>query len=151
MTRAIILCLTMVSAALHAQQHPLVGVWQVTYPAGSRNENGIITAIMATGVLTVEAARDSLVATLVTDSSAEGPARPPLRFAAPAKPGDAVFVSHGKATLNINGSTRGAISVSTWTLGAKGDTLVGRVERTLVGVDAEPQEAQPVTGRRRKS
>ncbi len=150
MTRGIVLCLAMVSVAAQAQQHPLVGVWQVSYPAGSRNENGVVTPIMATGVLTVEAVQDSLVATLVTDSGAEVPVRPPLRLATESKPGDAVFVSHTKATLNMNGETRVAIAVSTWTLGVKGDSLIGTVERALIGVEVGPQEPQPVVGWRRK-
>jgi hypothetical protein len=150
MTRAIVCLLALCSSSLPAQQQPLVGVWQISFPAGARIENGTPTPIMATGVLTVEAKDDSLVADLVTDPSPDLPARPPVRLVAKAGTGDAVFISRSKATIRTNDSAREATVVSTWTIGAKGDTLGGTVERKLEGFDAGSQGPQPVTGTRRK-
>lgn len=150
MTRAIVCILVLCSSALPAQQQPLVGVWQVSFPVGARIQNGTPTPIMATGVLTVEAKGDSLVADLVTDPSPDLPARPPIRLAARAGTGDAVFISRSKATIRANESEREATVMSTWTIGAKGDTLAGTVERKLEGFDAGNQAPQPVAGTRRK-
>jgi hypothetical protein len=151
MNRSLVLCLSLISSAVQAQQLPLVGVWQVTYPAGSRNEDGVVTPIMGTGTLTVEARGDSLVATLVNDSSATPPTRPPIRMTGPARPGEAVFLSQSPAMLNINGEQRLALVAETWKLSASGDTLAGSLTRSLIGADAEPQQPLPVTGHRRKS
>jgi hypothetical protein len=151
MNRSILLCLCLMSSTLHAQQHSLIGVWQVRYAAAVRNMDGVVTPIMATGTLKVEGVRDSLVGTLVADSGANMPSRPPLRLAALSKPGEVVFLSQSKATLNMNGESQEATVISTWTLGAKGDSLSGTVVRSLVGIEAGPQEPQPVTGHRRKS
>jgi len=150
MNRPLLLCLSLMGSAVHAQQNPLVGVWQISYPGASRVEDGVVTPIMATGTLTVEATADSLIATLVTDSSANAPARPPLRLTAATTPGAVVFLSQSKATLNINGESRPALVGNTWTLSAKGEVLSGTLLRTLLGMDAPPQEPQPITGHRRK-
>lgn len=150
MNRPLLLCLTLMTSALHAQQHPLVGVWQITYAAGSRHEDGMMTPIMATGTLTVEAVRDSLIATLVTDSSADIRPRPPLRMATATKAGAVIFLSQSKAMLNIDGASRPVLVASTWTLDAKGDDLTGSLLKTLLGMDEEPQLPQPITGHRHK-
>jgi hypothetical protein len=150
MTRAIVLALTLCSSStLQAQQSPLVGTWQVSYTAGMKIENGMQTLIMATGALTIAAAGDSLVATLVTDPSEEIPTRPPARMAATATTGDAVFHSKSKATINFNGQERETTSVNMWTLTARGDSLSGTVERSIEGFDGPAPEPRPVTGTRR--
>jgi hypothetical protein len=150
MTRAFVVFLTVCSSALQAQQQPLVGTWQVTYPAGLRIENGAPTPIMASGALTIEARDDSLIGQLVTDSSPDLPARPPARLAARANGGDVIFISRTRATLSLNGDERETTAVSTWTLVARGDTLSGTVERRLEGLEAHSQGPAPVTGTRRK-
>lgn len=150
MTRTFVVVLTLCSSALQAQQQPLVGAWQISYPAGLRIENGAPTPIMATGWLTIEAKGDSLIAELVTDPSPDLPVRPPARLAAKASAGDATFISRTTATLNINGAEREATAVGTWMLGARGDTLSGTVERMLEGHELGTQGPKPVTGTRRK-
>lgn len=147
---SLVALLTLGSASLHAQQQRLVGVWQVTYPGGATIENGVTTIIMATGTLTIEAKADSLIATMVQDTSAEFPARPPVRLAAKAGAGDATFVARSTAQININGVESEATVVSTWVLRAKGDNLEGTVQRSIDGLEGGNQPPQPVTGTRKK-
>jgi len=151
MNRAILFVLPPLGSGLTAQQPPLVGTWEISFPAGMRMENGIETPLTATGVLTIEAKDDSLIATLVTNPSPDLPARPPARLAARVSAGAASFISRTTARLNINGDEREATAVSTWVLEAKGDILEGTVERRLEDVDMRPQAPRPVTGTRRQS
>jgi hypothetical protein len=150
MTRKLVALLFLIPAALPAQQQPLVGTWQVHFQAGMRIENGDATPIFADGTLTVKPIGDSLLATLATDPAPGMPARPPVRLAAKATADEAKFVAHSKATINMNGSESEADVVSTWILRAKGDSLVGTVERKIDSPHAGPQEPRPVTGVRKK-
>ena len=149
MTRKLVALLTLCHGALSAQQ-PLVGTWQVHFQAGMRIENGDATPIFANGTLAVQSVADSLIGTLTTEPGPDMPARPPVRLAAKATPGEARFVAHSKATINVNGSESEAEVVSTWVLRAKGDSLVGTVERKIDSPHAGPQEPRPVTGVRQK-
>ncbi len=150
MIRASVCLLTLWSTALAAQQQPLVGAWKIIFPAGAQVQDGMRTVITATGTLTISAVGDSLVADLVTDPSPDFPKpRPPARFAAKSIPGDVVFLSNRKATINMNGVEHEANVVNVWILGAKGDSLVGTLEHKIEG---EPSnEPEPVTGVRQKS
>ena len=151
MTRTILLSLAVCTSALSAQQQPLIGTWQISFPAGMRIENGEATPLMATGVLTIVAKADSLIGELATNPSPEIPSRPPARLAARAtNGGEAIFVSQSEATLSMNGDQRKATVVSTWKLGAVSDSLVGTVERKLEGLEMGNQEPRPVTGVRAK-
>ena len=149
MTRVLVLLLVLSASTAHAQNQSLVGSWKVTYPAGMRMENGTPTTIMATGSLTISAKSDSLVADLVNDPSPDVPARPPAHLAGKRGPGETVFASRTKATININGSAEEAIAVSTWKLQAKGDSLVGTVERKIEGHEMGNQPPSPVNGIRK--
>ncbi len=142
--------LTLGSASLHAQQQPLVGVWLVNFQAGMRIEDGMATPLFATGTLTIQPVADSLIGTLATNPAPDMPARPPVRLAAKASTGEATFIAHGKATINVNGAEHEANVVSTWVLRAKGDSLEGTVARKIDSPDAGPQEPRPVTGTRKK-
>jgi hypothetical protein len=86
---------------------------------------------------------------LITDPSPDGPARPPSRFAARSAAGDVVFLSNRKATINLNGVEHEAKVVNVWTLGTKGDSLVGTLEHKIEGETNEGPE--PVTGTRQRS
>lgn len=146
-------CLILLNAtALAAQAPSITGSWQLSYPAGVRNENGNITVLHGTGVLTVVAQGDSLIGTLAADPNPEFTPRPASRLAGKATAGEATFVSHSEATLSMNGEERTATVVSTWKFKVQGDSLVGTVERKLEGYDIEggSQPPQPVTGVRRK-
>ena len=146
-------CLILLNAtALAAQAPSITGSWQLSYPAGVRNENGNITVLHGTGVLTVVAQGDSLIGTLAADPNPEFTPRPASRLAGKATAGEATFVSHSEATLSMNGDERTATVVSTWKFTVQGDSLVGTVERKLEGYDIEggSQPPQPVTGVRRK-
>ena len=146
-------CLILLNAtALAAQAPSITGSWQLSYPAGVRNENGNITVLHGTGVLTVVAQGDSLIGTLAADPNPEFTPRPASRLAGKATAGEATFVSHSEATLSMNGDERTATVVSTWKFKVQGDSLVGTVERKLEGFDIEggSQPPQPVTGVRRK-
>ena len=146
-------CLILLNAtALAAQAPSITGSWQLSYPAGVRNENGNITVLHGTGVLTVVAQGDSLIGTLAADPNPEFTPRPASRLAGKATAGEATFVSHSEATLSMNGDERTATVVSTWKFKVQGDSLVGTVGRKLEGYDIEggSQPPQPVTGVRRK-
>ena len=156
MRRTALLATTLFAAplALAAQSNALVGSWSVSYAAGMRNENGVATPITGTGTLDVVQQGDSLVATLTPNPIEGQPTRPPMRMATRTPTGDVTFVTRGSATLNLNGESRQATSVSTYVLRANGDTLEGTIERRLEGVDdlpLAPQPAQPVTGTRKKA
>lgn len=146
--RFLLLGLTLTGSPLLAQQPALVGVWSVSYPAGSLVENGEVTQIMATGVLTIEARQDSLVGTLVMDPQPDLPARPPARLAGVNAADGAVFVSQATGTLNINGQVRPITAVSTWTLRANGNVLEGTVERKVEGDPLGTQGPLAVKGTR---
>lgn len=150
MRRAIVLALTLCSSGLAAQQHPLAGAWQVTYPAGVQIENEVRTVLMGEAQLTVEPQGDSLIATLAFVPQPGLRSRPPVRMAAPVGVGPVVFVQRSMATLNTDGNEREAVSVSTWTLAANGDLLEGTVARRIEGFPQGDQDPQPVKGTRRK-
>ncbi|HXI20531.1 MAG TPA: hypothetical protein VNH46_05575 [Gemmatimonadales bacterium] len=150
MRRALVVSLSFLSSALAAQQPSLVGTWQVSYPGGARIENGAVTVLRATGVLTIEAQDDSLIATLVQDPAPDLPARPPARLAAARTAGPATFISRSTAKINMNGDEQDATAVSTWVLQATGDSLSGTVARRIEGFDMATQPPNPVTGTRRK-
>lgn len=150
MHRAIVLALTLCNSALAAQQHPLVGAWQLTYPAGVQIENGVRTVIMGDAELTIAAQGDSLIATLVYQGRPDLPARPPSRMAAVAGAGPIVFVQRSMATLNTDGNEREAVALSTWTLSANGDAIEGTVARRIEGFPEGDQSPEPVKGTRRK-
>ncbi len=150
MTRTLVLLLVLGHGALQAQQSPLVGSWKITFPAGMRIEDGVATPIIATGSLTVQPAGDSLIANLATDPAPDMPARPAVRLAAKSGTGEATFIGHSKATINVNGQENEATVVSTWVLQAKGDSLAGTVQRKIDSPHAGPQEPRPVSGVRQK-
>jgi len=138
------------STAQSHDHHPLVGVWSITFPAGSRIENGTPTVITGTGRLRVEASGDSLVARLQADPVEGRPARPEARFAAKAGGDEVVFTQRSSVSININGESREATAISTWTLTAKGDKLEGTLARRVGGAEIPAQAPQPVTGSRVK-
>jgi hypothetical protein len=129
-----------------------VGGWQLSYPVGATVENGEVTVLMGTGALNIVAQGDSLIGTLVMDPAQDQPPRPAVRMAARVSTGEATFVSHSEATLNINGEESKAKVVSTWKLTVRGDSLAGTVARTIEGFDSPEgeQPPHPVTGSRKK-
>ena len=132
-----------------AQANSIIGTWKVSYPAGTRVENGTATTVTGTGKLIVQVKGDSLIARLVADPI-EGAARPEARLAAVNGAGKVSFTQRGKAQVNLNGDVKEVTSISTWELTAKGDALEGTVERKLEGMDAPSRGPQPVTGTRVK-
>jgi hypothetical protein len=146
-----LLCLTVLSTStLAAQQSPFVGTWSVSYPAGAMLENGIMTPIMATGVLSIIRSADSLVGELVMDPNPELGPRPMVRMAAAAGAGEVTFVSYSEATLTMNGSESKTTVISSWKLAVQGDTLSGTVERRLEGFEEANQPPHEVTGVRQQ-
>jgi hypothetical protein len=149
MTRFLLLALMVGTSALQAQQHPIVGTWQLSFTAGMRMENGMSFPISGTGTLTVSVEGDSLVGTLVTDSIPDMARRPPARLAGKTGEGAVTLISRSSATLNMNGLERTAGVVNTWTLKVKGDSLEGTLERRIEGMDEMTPPPSPVTGTRR--
>ena len=111
----------LVAATPLAARVSLVGAWKVTYPAGTRVENGEQTAIMGTGTLRIEARADSLLGELVPDPTPDLPARKPTRMTGPAGSGSVALVAHLAAPVEVNGAHRLVTFTSTWRLEAKGD------------------------------
>jgi hypothetical protein len=147
-----LLMIPLLVAPVEAQNHPLVGSWTISYPAGMRMENGTATPLTGTGTLVLVVQGDSLVGTLTPDPLEDRPARPPSRMAARTAAGEMTFVQRSQAQVDMNGETREATSVSTWVLRADGDALTGTVQRRLEGLEGVQmpnQPAQPVTGRRK--
>ena len=150
MRRALVFALALAASSLQAQQHPLVGSWQVSFLAGMSIENGVETPIIGTGTLTIEAQGDSLIGTLVRDLIPEIGERPPARLAGVADGEVVTLISATTANLTVNGASQTAPVVSTWKLTAKGDALEGTVARTIEGFD-EMARPTAVTGTRNKS
>ncbi len=143
-------CLTVV-APLAAQTHPLEGRWSITYAAGARMGPDGAEVITGNAALVFEAKGDSLIGTLTPEPVGDMPARPPARMAAARTDGKVTFIVKSTAQLHLNGEEREATSISTWVLGAEGDTLTGTVARRLEGVDdlgIPPMEPAPVNGTR---
>lgn len=137
-------------ATAAGQAHPLVGKWAVEYAAGMRNEDGVVTPVMAKGVLTLEAKGDSITGTLVADNSGSGPNRPPTHLAAKRTDGSIAFITKSEATMNMNGEESKREVVVTWTLTATGDALDGNVLRRITGMEDMGGPAQPMKGTRVK-
>jgi len=152
MTRALLCFLAFNTTGLAAQGPSFVGGWQLSYPVGATVENGEVTVLMGTGTLTIVAEGDSLIGTLAMDPAPDQPPRPAVRMAALTSTGEATFVSHSEATLNMNGEESKAKVVSTWKLTVRGDSITGTVARTIEGFDmaGSDQPPQPVTGSRMK-
>ena len=146
-------CLILLNAtALAAQAPSFAGSWQVSYPAGVRNENGNITVLHGTGVLTIVAQGDSLIGSLAADPEPRVHAAP--RLAAGREGGGRgghlrlAFRGHAQHERGgAHGDGREHLEVQD-----PGDSLLGTVERKLEGYDIEggSQPPQPVTGVRRK-
>ena len=155
MTRRSMLSMLIVAAVLggsgpvQAQSNPIIGTWKISFAAGSRMENGVVTVINGTGKLEVQARGDSLIARLIPDPI-EGAARPESRLAGLNGAEKVVFTQRGQARVNVNGESKDVTSISTWTLTAKGDALEGTVERRIEGMDAPSRGPQPVSGTRIK-
>jgi hypothetical protein len=146
----LVVLLAICASATRAHSQSLAGTWKLTYPAGMRMINGAAETVMATGTLTIQATRDSLVGDLVTDPSAAGPTRPPAHLTGKVQAGEAVLVGRTKATINMNGAMEEAVAVSTWVLHVKGDSLTGTVERKVEGHEMANQAPSTVTGVRRQ-
>jgi hypothetical protein len=143
----------LVPGTLVAQANPLLGIWRVHAPAGTRITAEGATAIYADGTLTVEAKGDSMIATLRTEPIAGGTQKPPLRFAVlPPASGDVTFTAATETRTTMNGQTLNPTALLvTMVLRASGDSLGGTMERVPTNDDELPRTGpQPITGRRVK-
>jgi hypothetical protein len=141
----------LLTQGLAGQQHPIVGTWKLSYPAGMRVENGAPTVITGTGTLSVVVKGDSLIGTLVQDPLDDGTRRPDARLTGAAGHGEVTLIQLSKATLNMNGAERQVTSTSTWKLTVAGEEISGTVDRKVEGVDMPSAGPQPVKGSRIKS
>jgi hypothetical protein len=145
-----IAALGLVTTSAQAQSHPIVGAWDIEYAAGMHVENGEPTPVMAKGRMTVVAQGDSLIATVKTVAPEGMPARPDLRLATTAAPGQVTFVYRSQARVNLNGEESVRESVTTWLLDASGDSLTGTMVRQIGGGELPAGPPQPVKGTRTK-
>lgn len=145
--RHALVMLSLLASPLAAQGTPLVGKWKITFPAGMKNENGVVTRLTGTGILSVEQVNDSLIGTIVADPEPGVPARPNRRLAAKAVGGsEATFISVGKGRIERDGEVREVTSIGTWKLKVAGDSLSGTQENRLEGIEMPSAGPQPVTG-----
>ncbi len=119
----------------HAQAHPLSGKWSVEYAAGMRIENETPTPIIAKAALTVESVGDSLIATLVTEPTADLPPRPPVRLATRRVDGKVSFVQRTTLRMNRDGEETSPPATITWQLEVSGDAISGTIERKIEGME----------------
>jgi len=147
MTRSLVIALALACSTLQAQQHQLVGTWQVSFVAGISIENGVETPILGGGTLTIEVQGDSLIGTLSRDPMPGVADRPPARLAGRLEDGAVTLVSESKATIQMNGEERESAVVSTWVLNANGDSLEGTVARKIEDF-GQMSRPSPVTGTR---
>ena len=147
MSRTILLALTtLIAAAPLAAQSPLVGAWKVTYPAGTRVENGEQSAIMGTGTLRIEARADSLFGEMVPDPAPDLPAGRPTRMTGPVRSGPVELVAHLAGTIEMNDVRRVVTFTSNWQLEVKGDSLVGTLSHQSDDAGVMTQDPGPVRG-----
>lgn len=128
--------------------NPLVGKWTIEYERGRRVENGAMTPIMGTGLLTIVQQGDSMVATLEPGPRQDGSVPPPATIGGRATTDGVVFVQKTTAQMNINGEASTRELTLTWTLQATGDALTGTLARELPMMP-EPVAPSPVKGTRR--
>ncbi len=127
--------LLVLPAAAQSQSHPMTGKWAVEYAAGMRVENDVPTPIMAKASLTVEAVGDSLIATLVTEPTADLPPRPPVRLATRRADGKVAFVQRTTLRMNRDGEESSHPATITWQFEVSGDAISGTIERKVEGME----------------
>ncbi len=137
-------------ATAHAQSHPLTGKWSVEYAAGMRIENETPTPIMAKAALTVESVGDSLIATLVTEPTADLPPRPPVRLAARRVDGKMTFVQRTTLRMNRDGEESSHPATITWQFEVSGDAISGTIERKVEGMEMPGGAPATLKGTRAK-
>ncbi len=151
MSRALIAGLTAVVVAMPlAAQDAMVGTWRVTYPAGTRIENGEQSAIMGTGRLRIVTRGDSLVGEFVADPVPDLPARGPTRLVGRAGQGRVALVAHQAVFVEVNGEQRPVRFSSTWEMEAKGDSLLGTLSHHVDDPTVSAQPPGPVRGIRQR-
>ncbi len=145
------LLLALLPVAAGAQAHPLVGTWEVTYPAGFEIDGPSqrARAIEATGTLTITATEDSLIAVLETPPVEGLPTRPPSRFTSLRVSAWPVrFAQRSPATLTINGRDEERTAISRWEFTVDGNTLGGTVSRGVEGFPSPTDAPRPLRGKR---
>lgn len=151
MRALVVAALLAIPSALSAQGSPLIGTWNMSLPGGAKFENGVMTPMMTTGVLTVEATADSLVATLTMAPPEGQEQRPPSRFTTKLSTGNEVtFVQPTKGRMTRNDETVEMTGTATWVFKVNGDALEGTIERKLDGVQMA-MGAQALKGTRKKA
>lgn len=136
-------------AAAEAQASPLLGRWAIEYPAGIRNDNGVVTPMPGRATVTFSAQGDSIIAELVPEQAPGGPARRPSRLAAAAVTGSTVtFTQQSQARMNLNGEETVNTIHLTWVFTADGDALRGSLDRKMG--EMEPTGPLPLSGTRQR-
>lgn len=143
-----VLALLAVAAPLAAQSHPLVGTWAVEMQDGVKVVDGQPEPIMGKGTMVFSIRNDSLVAVITMEANEMVSGRPPMKFAAKLVDGPAVFIKKGKAVTMSNGAQEEVEIVSTFRFEAKGDALVGSVERNFGKLENPMAGTSPITGTR---
>jgi hypothetical protein len=146
MLRVLLLGMVSLGAAPLIDSNPIVGTWKVTYPAGTRVENGEQSVILGTGTLTIQAQADSLFGELVPDPVPDLPAQKPTRMTGLAGNGPVALVAHLAGMVEVNGARRLVTFTSTWQLEARGDSLVGTLSHQVEDAGVMTQDPGPVRG-----
>jgi hypothetical protein len=135
------------SVLVQPQPHPLVGTWNITMETPMPPSSGGPATIDRKGVLAVNQAGDSLVATLTFDDVRGIPPRPPERLAAVARPGVMSFVKTVEASLSA--ASRGDLASTatiTYTFEVREATVVGSMRISMAEVPNIP--ARDIVGTR---
>lgn len=138
----------------HAQASTAVGQWNIEWELGRRVMNGDVEIIKATGVLTVRASGDSLLATIETKNRTDGrPIGAPVVLGGKATATGGVFSQVQQMRFNMNGDERTVDARVTWTLVAAGDALSGEIVREMPAtmVPVGPTVPATLTGTRIKN
>jgi hypothetical protein len=143
----VIATLVMICSALQsAQSHPLVGVWKVTYPWHVDVKDGVVTPVMESGEMTVEARGDSLIATIVRDNKRA------IRLAALKGAADPTFTTRDSISFAAaNETKRNTTVLNTWVFRASGDRLSGSLDRFVENIPINNPGPQPLSGQRVKA
>ncbi|MBL0939997.1 MAG: hypothetical protein IBJ03_13975 [Gemmatimonadaceae bacterium] len=117
-----------------AQEHPLVGRWNLAIPAQVRGADGRPTRVQLKGKLEVSAVGDSLVAILDVEAVAGQPPRKQERMVSLRREGTMRFVNKSVASLAGNGELLTRPATATYEFDVTGDQLNGTMQLEVGGV-----------------
>ncbi len=122
----------------------LLGKWNAEWELGRVVENDVVTPVMASGVISIEAQGDSLLATIQVTKRSDGRPLPAsaVTLSGKASARGAEFVQKQTVRMNLNGEEMTRDVTVTWTLNANGNELRGSMLREMPFVSEAPAPSE---------